>query len=223
MNIILYYIHDPMCSWCWGYRPVWQALKLNLPASIEVEYVVGGLAPDSDTPMPLDQQKMIEAHWHTIEKKLGTEFNFDFWCNNTPRRSTYNACRAVIAANNQGYQLQMIEAIQKGYYLRALNPSDSEVLIDLAKEISTQKITTKVATEEDKSPIVAFDLPRFTRDFQSEETQQTLLNQIQFARALTNQGFPSLVLEFNGAQYQIPINYKDYHATLATINNILAQ
>ncbi|WP_159821321.1 DsbA family protein [Colwellia sp. 20A7] len=223
IKTILYYIHDPMCSWCWGYRPVWNTLKLNLPESIQVEYVVGGLAPDSDTPMPLDQQKMIEAHWHTIEKKLGTEFNFDFWRNNTPRRSTYNACRAVIAANNQGYQLQMIEAIQKGYYLRALNPSDSEILIELARGISTQEITKKTASEGDKPPVLAFDLPRFTRDFKSEETQQVLTHQIQLARALTNQGFPSLVLECDGAHYQIPINYEDYHATLTTINNVLAQ
>jgi len=222
MNTILYYIHDPMCSWCWGYRPVWNALKLNLPESIQVEYVVGGLAPDSNTPMPAEQQKMIEAHWHTIEKKLGTEFNFDFWRNNTPRRSTYNACRAVIAAYNQGYQLQMIEAIQKGYYLRALNPSDSDILIDLARELSLQELPTKGGTRDGKSSIISFDLSRFTRDFQSEETQQTLLNQIQFARTLTNQGFPSLVLEYGGARYQVPINYQDYHATLATINNVLA-
>jgi putative protein-disulfide isomerase len=221
MSTILYYIHDPMCSWCWGYRPVWQALKLHLPESIEVEYVVGGLAPDSDTPMPLEQQKMIEAHWHTIEKKLGTEFNFDFWRNNIPRRSTYNACRAVIAANKQGYQLQMIEAIQKGYYLRALNPSDSEVLIDLAKDISTQKTAEAIPTEENKLPMLAFDLPRFTRDFKSEETQHLLIQQIQLARTLTNQGFPSLVLDCDGVQHQIPINYKDYQTTLTIINEAL--
>jgi len=68
MNIILYYIHDPMCSWCWGFKPVWKALQLHLPDSIQVEYVVGGLAPDSSIPMPVEQQAMIKAHWHAIEK-----------------------------------------------------------------------------------------------------------------------------------------------------------
>ncbi|MFT6977114.1 MAG: putative protein-disulfide isomerase, partial [Shewanella psychromarinicola] len=25
-NTTLYYVHDPMCSWCWGYRPTWDTL-----------------------------------------------------------------------------------------------------------------------------------------------------------------------------------------------------
>tara|TARA_R110001583_G_scaffold10019_1_gene46760 strand:+ start:3475 stop:4302 length:828 start_codon:yes stop_codon:yes gene_type:complete len=231
MNATLYYIYDPMCSWCWGYRPVWDALKLNLSDAIQIEYVAGGLAPDSNKPMPVEQQAMVKAHWHSIEEKLGTKFNFDFWRNNTPRRSTYNACRAAIAANNQGYQVEMVEAIQHAYYLRALNPSDNDVLIGLAKELSTQKLSTqKLPTQKlaEQKPSKqesiaksAFDLTRFTADFTSEENEQALMQQIHLARALTNQGFPSLVLECNGVRRQILLNYKDYQATLADINKVL--
>lgn len=202
MNSILYYIHDPMCSWCWGYRPVWDALKLNLPNTIQIEYVAGGLAPDSNNPMPVEQQAMVKAHWHTIETKLGTKFNYAFWDKNTPRRSTYNACRAAIAADYQDYQVGMVEAIQQAYYLRALNPSDKEVLIDLAKELS-------------------LDLSRFITDLNSTETEQVLMQQIRFARELTQQGFPSLVLEHNGVRHSIAINYQKYSATLAEINHII--
>jgi len=216
MNAILYYIHDPMCSWCWGYRPVWDALQLNLSDSIQVEYVAGGLAPDSSKPMPVEQQAMIKAHWHSIAEKLGTEFNFDFWSNNTPRRSTYNSCRAAIAANKQSYQVQMVEAIQQAYYLRALNPSDNDVLIGLAKELSKQELSKQESTSK-----LPFDLTRFTADFTSEETQQALIRQIHLARELTNQGFPSLVLECNNVRRQIVLNYKDYKATLADINKVL--
>jgi putative protein-disulfide isomerase len=202
MNTFLYYIHDPMCSWCWGYRPVWDDLKLNLPNTIQIEYVAGGLAPDSNSPMPVEQQAMVKAHWHTIEKKLGTQFNYDFWEKNTPRRSTYNACRAAIAADNQGYQVAMVGAIQQAYYLRALNPSDNEVLTGLAKELS-------------------LDLPHFITDLSSTETEQALMQQIRFARELTQQGFPSLVLEHNGVRHSIAINYQNYSATLADISHIL--
>lgn len=213
MSAILYYIHDPMCSWCWGYRPVWDVLQQSLPAGIEVKYVAGGLAPDSNTPMPIEQQHAIKAHWHTIEEKLGTRFNFDFWRNNTPRRSTYNACRAVIAAHNQGYQAQMLNAIQCAYYLHALNPSDSDVLIDLAKGLHQQASSAELA----------FNSERFTDDFLSEETQQTLIQQIELARTLTHQGFPSLVLEYVGLRYPISLNYHDSIETLADITNILTK
>jgi putative protein-disulfide isomerase len=54
-----------------------------------------------------------------------------------PRRSTYAACRAVIAARRQnpGYEEKMILAIQQAYYLEARNPADSHTLIELASEI----------------------------------------------------------------------------------------
>jgi len=199
-----------MCSWCWGYRPIWDKLQQQLPAAIKLEYVAGGLAPDSNTPMPLAQQQMIKSHWRSIESKLATRFNYDFWTENTPRRSTYNACRAAIAAQKQGFQLAMIDVIQRGYYLRALNPSDLDVLITLAKELS-QQINSN------------FDSNQFAVDLSSAETEQELIRQINLARVLSQQGFPSLVLERHGKLHQIPVDYGDYQNTLANIYSIIKQ
>ena len=52
MSAILYYAHDPMCSWCWAFRPVWLALLAQLPEGTRVQRLLGGLAPDTDEPMP---------------------------------------------------------------------------------------------------------------------------------------------------------------------------
>ena len=204
MSSKLYYIYDPMCSWCWGYRPVWDLLQQHLPKSIAVEYVVGGLAADSDSAMPIAQQQMIQNHWRTIEQKLGTRFNHDFWRDNTPRRSTYNACRAAIAANKQSCQEPMIDAIQQAYYLRALNPSDVDVLVRVATELSERTSNT-------------LDVAQFITDINSSETNNELANQVSLARELTQQGFPSLVLEIDGVIQQIPRDYSDYKTTLAYI------
>jgi len=209
MSHKLYYIHDPMCSWCWGYRPVWDSLYKSLPSTISVEYVVGGLAPDCDSPMPLEQQQMIENHWRTIEVKLGTTFNYDFWQENTPRRSTYNACRAVIAAHKQGCQIAMVDAIQRGYYLRALNPSDLNVLIGLAEELSQQQS-------------LGLDLAQFIIDINADETEAELVRQISLARQLTEQGFPSLVFEVNGVRHQITVDYHSEKQTLLDINRLVS-
>ena len=88
----LYYIHDPMCSWCWGYKPTLKLLKQQLPASIEFNYVVGGLAPDSDEPMSDEMKQKLQAIWKQIEAKLGTEFNHEFWTECTLLRA---ACPAT--------------------------------------------------------------------------------------------------------------------------------
>ncbi|TYK65555.1 DsbA family protein [Colwellia echini] len=204
MDITLYYIHDPMCSWCWGYSPTWHMLKEKLPSKITVEYVAGGLAPDSDEPMPIAQQQAIEGYWRTIETKLGTQFNYDFWRKNIPRRSTYNACRAVIAANKQGAQQEMIDAIQQGYYLDALNPSDVDMLIGVA-----QRLTVQTSAK--------FNTAQFIQDLSAKETEVELQRQLNLARSLTQQGFPSLVLEVNGRYHQISIDYLNYKTSLAEI------
>jgi len=193
-----------MCSWCWGYRPVWQQLQAALPAELRVENILGGLAPDTDEPMPVELQANIKGHWKHIESELGAAFNFDFWTDNQPRRSTYQACRAVLSARRQGLEEGMIEAIQRGYYLRAMNPSDNEVLIQLAREIGLNEI-------------------EFCNDLMTEDIQQQLTEQIDFSRTTNISGFPSLFLatgdndEGNNKVLPITIDYKDYRPTLDQI------
>lgn len=76
----LYFVHDPMCSWCYAFRPVWTQAERQLPAGIRVQYVLGGLAPDSDQPMPAETRAYIQDQWHKIiERVPGTLFNFAFW------------------------------------------------------------------------------------------------------------------------------------------------
>ena len=189
----LYYVHDPMCSWCWAFRPTLTKLLAALPSHIKVQYLVGGLAPDSDEPMDETTQAMIQKHWHTITKKVpNTQFNFDFWANNTPKRSTYPACRAVLAAKTQAPDKEdaMILAIQQAYYLHAQNPSDDDTLIHCAKSIG-------------------LDTTQFQQDLHAEPTQQQLQHDIQQAQSMGVYSFPSLVLEENG-QFK-PIAIDDNH------------
>ncbi|HSG65339.1 MAG TPA: DsbA family protein, partial [Gammaproteobacteria bacterium] len=86
----LHYIHDPMCSWCYAFAPVWERIQAALPANVRVEYVLGGLAPDTDEPMPAPMRDHIQQTWNRIRAAVpGTVFNFDFWTRGTPRRATY--------------------------------------------------------------------------------------------------------------------------------------
>jgi len=98
----LFYVHDPMCSWCWGFAPTFETVLSELPNSVKVNHLLGGLAPDSNDPMPESMQLSLQQTWQRIAEVIpGTEFNFDFWTQNAPRRSTWPSCRAVIAARRQ--------------------------------------------------------------------------------------------------------------------------
>lgn len=197
----LYYVHDPMCSWCWAFRPTWHRIRAALPNRIEVHNLLGGLAPDADKPMPHAMRRKIEGIWHTIEAAVpGTEFNFDFWTHCTPRRSTYPACRAVIAAKRWGpeHEEHMILSVQKAYYLRAMNPSDDSVLTALAGEIG-------------------IDRRIFFEDLNAPRTHDALAAQIAFARRIGARGFPSLMVERDGGYQSLRVDYLNPDAVLSQL------
>ncbi|MFQ5344783.1 MAG: DsbA family protein [Mariprofundus sp.] len=208
---VLYYIHDPMCSWCWAFRPVWSELQIQLqaqlPNRLEIIYLLGGLAPDCDMPMPAETRTMIRRHWQTITQRVpGTVFNDAFWSECEPRRSTWPACRAVIAAAMQlpDDHDTMILAIQQAYYLQARNPSDDGVLIDLAVELG-------------------LDADRFRADLHAPETQTALDAQMQQVQQLGVQGFPSLVLKDGCGIRHIRIDYNDTDNMLQQLADLLSR
>ncbi len=202
--MILYYVHDPMCSWCWGFRPTWKEIQAGLPKEIEVKYLLGGLAPDSNEPMPQSMQADIAGYWKKIQQHIpNTKFNFDFWEQCEPRRSTYPACRAVIAVKKQNPEIEkiMIEAIQTAYYLNAKNPSDDEALIEIADKLG-------------------LDTTQFSTDLNSDDTQQQLIKEIQFGQSIGARGFPSMILNVDGAYKTVPLNYNDSVPALDYIHQI---
>ena len=205
MPTTLYYIHDPMCSWCWGFSSALTQLLENLPAEIKVIRLLGGLAVDSDEPMPESMKQYVKTNWSRIEDRIpGVKFNFDFWSKCTPRRSTYPACRAVIAARKQGaeYDLAMTKAIQQAYYREALNPSDKEILISLAEKLGLNK-------------------QQFISDIESNEVDDELMAEIEQARELFVESYPNLVLVVDGELFSIPLDYINSSRMLDAIKSHL--
>jgi len=199
------YAYDPMCSWCWGFEPVRKQLFQELSKRIKINTLLGGLAPDTDQPMPESMQLMLKNTWKKIQRVIpGTKFNFDFWDDCKPRRSTYPASRAVIAARMQGkvFEHKMILRIQHAYYLEASNPSENDTLSRLAGEIDLQ--------------VVQFDM-----DMCSAEVEDKLREEINLARSLGLNSFPSLALETGNKIEIINIDYLNVENILGQIDQRL--
>jgi putative protein-disulfide isomerase len=152
--------------------------------------------------MPEAQREAISGYWKKIESLLNVPFNYEFWTQNIPRRSTYPACRAVIAARWQKAERPMITALQEAYYLRALNPSDTETHVQLASEIG-------------------LDVDRFGQDLVSEVLEQAFQDELAFAHSLPIQGFPSMVLIHQGEVFPIALDYRNYEGALSQVREIL--
>lgn len=178
------------------------ALADELPDHLRLERILGGLAPDSDQPMPDEMQQKLPQAWRRIHDMLGTEFNHDFWTQCSPRRSTYPACRAVIAADYQNAGVQMTDAIQRAYYLRAMNPSDLETLDSLAGELGLNE-------------------EKFAAAIRSDEADFELKRQVAFARRSPISGFPSLCLDLDGQLFPVVQDYKSHQATFDHIEELL--
>ncbi|XPF96045.1 DsbA family protein [Colwellia sp. RE-S-Sl-9] len=204
MDKILIYVHDPMCSWCWGFEPVRKKLFNSLPPAIIIKRFVGGLASDSHDPMPKQMQTMLQNTWRKIEQTIpGTEFNYDFWTNCQPRRSTYPSNRAVIAARQQSseYDELITHRIQQAYYTEAKNPSDESTLIELAKEIG-------------------LNVEQFTQDIQSEKIDELFQQELNYTRKLGMNSFPSLAYQVGNKAYSIQLDYNNMESMLDQIKQI---
>jgi putative protein-disulfide isomerase len=206
VQAVLYYAHDPMCSWCFGFAPVLSDLAAGLPEQVSLRRLLGGLAPDTDEPMPADMQQRIQATWRRIRQTIpDTQFNFDFWTHCKPRRSTWASCRAVIAARSQGmeYDRRMTAAIQRAYYLQARNPSDTTTLVELAGELG-------------------LDVKLFIEALDSDETRQQLEREMQQCEALRASSFPALVLQSGSSRWHVPVDYHAAGPMLALLDELLA-
>ncbi|MDH3762439.1 MAG: DsbA family protein [Gammaproteobacteria bacterium] len=204
MKNILYYVHDPMCSWCWGFEPTRQKIFAALDTKMEIRRMLGGLAPDSDQPMAEPMRDMLQQTWRRIEQTIpGTRFNFDFWQKCQPRRSTYPSNRAVLAARAQGesYDALMTARIQRAYYLEARNPSDNDTLIELAADIG-------------------LDEEAFSDALVAPATQQQLIEEIQASRSMGIDSFPSLAVQKADRLFHISLNYTDAQSMLEQIDSI---
>ena len=75
----LYYGHDPMCSFCWAFRPEWEKLKTALSEKfprLEIVYLMGGLAPDTEEAMPESLQQKLQSTWRHIQELVpGTQIS----------------------------------------------------------------------------------------------------------------------------------------------------
>lgn len=166
----LHYVADPLCSWCYGFSSTLE----QVGELFELHYVMGGLAPDSDGPMDPATRAYVQGAWDAVEAATGARFERDLWLRHEPARSTWPACRAVLAAESlEGRGQEMFHRLQQAFYLEARNPTDPAEVLDLAEELGL-----------DLGP-----------HLDSEPMREALAGDMAQARAWGVRGFPSLVLE----------------------------
>ncbi len=73
----LWYIADPMCSWCWGFMPVIEKIRSEYNAGFKPELLLGGLRPGTKDPMSPAQRQEILHHWEAVHRMTCQPFRFE--------------------------------------------------------------------------------------------------------------------------------------------------
>jgi putative protein-disulfide isomerase len=175
---ILWYFADPMCSWCWGFSPVIEAVREAYHDRLKIALVLGGLRPGAITPMTAAARDDILHHWHQVHERTGQPFQFDGALPEGFIYDTEPASRAVVTVGglDPSKIFAMFKAIQSAFYAAGRDVTQTAVLAELAAGLGL----------DDAAFLQAFDSDAARARTQAHFTQ---------ARKAGARGFPTLILQ----------------------------
>jgi putative protein-disulfide isomerase len=171
------YYTDPACSASWAAEPVLRRLMVEFGPDLHVDYVMGGLARQYEES---DGGRLI-PEWLDASERSGMPVDPRLWTEG-PIRSTYPACMAVKAAEEQDVAEQYLRALREGLMCFRRKLDTTEALVEEARQ-------------------VGLDVRRFRIDLESHATVEAFGEDLERARAVPEEGrgsFPTLAVEVEG-------------------------
>jgi putative protein-disulfide isomerase len=187
---ILWYVADPMCSWCWGFAPVIEQVRNSYRDRLKVELLLGGLRPGTKHPLPAVQRQEILGHWQAVHRATGQLFKFEGAMPEGFIYDTERASRAVIVVSMLSPKaiFNFFQAVQSAFYVEQRNVTKAQVLAELAGS-------------------VGLETQQFLRVFESDAARDITQGHFHRARHLGVRGFPTLVGQQGAAYTQISSGY----------------
>ncbi len=137
----LLYIADPMCSWCYGFAPVIEAIATHFGDRLPVRTMVGGLRAGNTRAMGPSDKDYIRTAWTRVNAATGQPFDHAFFERDGFVYDTEPACRAIVTMRNLAPEkpLAFKGAISAAFYGANRDTTSAEVLADLAAEAGTDR------------------------------------------------------------------------------------
>jgi len=175
---ILWYIADPMCSWCWGFAPVIEEIRLNYRNFLKIELVLGGLRPRTKQAIAPAQREEILHHWKAVNRATGQSFRFEDAMPEGFIYDTEPASRGVVAMFliNPEVIFPFFESIQSAFYVEQKDITKPEILMRLAADMG-------------------IDAKLFSRVFESDEAKNQISTHFDKARRWGVHSFPTVIVQ----------------------------
>jgi putative protein-disulfide isomerase len=181
MQARLVYVMDPMCSWCWGFAPVLEALAEQAAAAgVGLQLVLGGLRRDG---VVVDASARVRylGYWQAVNASTGQLFNFDAGLPEGLVYDTEPACRALVTTRSLAPELvwPLAQLIQRAFYTEGVDVTRARVLVELAEQVGIARA-------------------EFADAFDSAAQRAATAADFSWAEGLGIAGFPTLLAERNG-------------------------
>ena len=201
---ILWYFADPMCSWCWGFSPVMEAVREAYHGRLKIALVLGGLRPGTATPMTAAARDEILHHWHQVHARSGQPFQFDGALPDGFIYDTEPASRAVVTAGgiDPSQIFAMFKAIQTAFYAEGRDVTQTAVLAELATGLG-------------------IDTAAFLNAFDSDAARAKTQAHFAQSRKAGVRGFPTLILQRGEQIDRIADGYLPLDTVRAELDRLL--
>jgi putative protein-disulfide isomerase len=183
------YVGDPMCSWCWGFAPVLEAMTDHY--AIPIRTVVGGLRPGPSADLLDDRMRTFLAHhWEQVAERSGQPFDHAALDRKDWVYDTELPARAVTTMREvqPDETLAFFTRLQRAFYAE---------VVDI--------------TALDSYPALLHDFPvdidDFTQRLRSDQSKQAAWRDFAEARRLGITGFPSLLLRLGDEHLVVTRGY----------------
>lgn len=202
----LLYVMDPMCSWCWGFSPVIDALARQAEAEgVALHLVVGGLRSERQ-PLDAAGRVRILGHWQAVNAATGQLFDFAAAMPPGFVYDTEPACRALVAARglDAGRVWPLAQAIAQAFYQQGRDVTRPAELLELAESVGLAR-------------------EAFAARFDSAEAREETEADFTWSRNLGISGFPTLLAEQDGQVALLTNGYQPLEALMPLLIRWLEQ
>lgn len=200
----LLYVMDPLCSWCWGFAPVMDAIQTAHP-NLDIHMVAGGLRPGQRDPLDAASREALGEHWEAVEIASGQPFLSP---DDLPAGFVYNTeppCRALVVGRElDGSRVwALVKAIQHAFYAQGLDVTQTAQLVELAEQ-------------------AGYDRPAFSERFDAELTRAAIAADFSWTRDLGIAGFPTLLAQRDGQLALLTNGYQSASEVMPLLERWLA-
>src|SRR5690606_17004626 len=126
----LIYVMDPMCSWCWGFAPVVEALAEQArEGDVPSHVVLGGLRSEYEVVGDAGRARTL-CYWRAVHEATGQAFHLGGGLPEGLIYDTEPACRALVTARALAPEKVgvLLDRIQRAFYVQRRDVTQACVL-----------------------------------------------------------------------------------------------